>query len=63
MKMYKAKIFIGMNIAGKADEKFNSWIENHPDIYILQFEYQQTAHGEHSICILYKEKGAEVDGN
>lgn len=39
-----------------ADTKFNKWIEEHPNIEILEFRYQQARYGDHSIAILYREK-------
>lgn len=53
--MYKAKLFFG-TAGGRADDKFNEWIEDNPDIEILNFKYHQARYGDHSICILYKEK-------
>lgn len=38
-----------------ADEKFNEWIKDHPDIEIIKFKYCQARYGDHSIAILYKE--------
>ena len=53
--MYKTKIFLG-NGLHKADDEFNSWSTNNPNIKILNFEYrQQRRNFDHSICILYKE--------
>lgn len=53
--MYKAKTFFGTSRC-KADDDFNEWSKDNPDIEILNFKYQQARCGDHSICILYKEK-------
>lgn len=53
--MYKTKIFFGVS-SNKADDKFNEWAEDNPNIEILKFKYYQARYGDHSICILYKEK-------
>lgn len=51
----KVKIFSG-NMGGvKADQVFGEWIEEHPNVKILQFKYQQARYGDHSIAILYEE--------
>ena len=63
--MYQTKIFRGSfskNLATNeyyptADELFNEWIIEHPNIKIIEFEYRHdTRGGCHSICILYKEE-------
>ena len=59
--MYKAKTFNGtfdgnFNVnSTSADEKFNEWINDHPNIHIIAFKYKQAHYGDHSICILYKD--------
>lgn len=55
--MYKAKTFNGnFNVnSTSADEKFNKWINDHPNIHIIEFKYKQAHCGDHSICILYKD--------
>lgn len=56
--MIKCKLFngsFGLNSI-TADEKFNQWMHEHPNIDILEFKYFQARYGDHSICILYKEK-------
>jgi hypothetical protein len=55
---YKTKIFFGTSGGGglSADIIFNEWIKKHKNIEILNFKYQQARYGDHSICILYKEK-------
>lgn len=56
--MIKCKIFngaFGLDSLN-ADEKFNQWITEHPNIDVLEFKYCHSRYGTHSICILYKEK-------
>jgi hypothetical protein len=58
MIKYKTKIFFGTSsncFYDNADEQFNKWIEEHPNIEILKFKYEQARYGDHSICILYQE--------
>ena len=39
-----------------ADEEINKWLEQNPNIEIIDFKYQNnTKCNEHSICIMYKE--------
>ena len=52
--MYKTKIFLGTSL-NPADEKFNKWIIDNPNIEILEFKYTQQERFNHSICILYKD--------
>lgn len=60
--MYQVKIFAGTfrSFGGQqskhADDYFNEWITNHPNIEIIKFKYQQSRYGDHSIAILYKEE-------
>lgn len=56
--MIRFKIFFGT--AGcascvSADVKVNEWLEQNPDIEILEIKYQQSRFGDHSICIMYEE--------
>lgn len=58
--MYHTKLFVGCfnNVGGpakSADDKFNEWINDHPNIEIEKFVYRHTNYGDHSIAILYKE--------
>lgn len=51
----KSKIFFGTKTAISADEQFNTWIAENPDVKIIEFKYQHTtSNWHHSICILYK---------
>ena len=52
--MYKFKVFIG-SINYTADDMANEWLEEHPNVEIINMKYQQARYGDHSICILYKE--------
>lgn len=51
---YQAETFFGHMDGYSADEAFNDWIKDHPNIHIEHFGYSQARYGEHSICILYK---------
>jgi hypothetical protein len=51
----KTKIFFGTKIEAATIE-MNAWLEENPDVELLEFKYQHTtAHWHHSICILYRE--------
>ena len=52
--MQKFKIFIGYEDK-TADIEANKWIEENPNIEIVDIRYQQARYNDHSICILYKE--------
>ena len=55
-KTPKVKIFFGTCTGTTADQLFGEWIEEHPNIKILQFEYQQGKYCcDHSIAILYED--------
>lgn len=51
----RSKIFFGNARGPTADDLFNNWLEEHPDILIREFRYQQARYGDHSIAILYEE--------
>ena len=51
----KAKIFFGNYSGLTADQKFGEWIEDHSNVKIIDFRYEQTRYGDHSIAILYEE--------
>ena len=51
--MQRFKIFMG-NSGYTADDKANEWLEENPNIEIIEMRYQQARCGDHSICILYK---------
>ena len=54
--MQRFKIFVG-NYNNTADEEANKWLEENPNVEIVEMRYQQARCGDHSICILYnKEK-------
>lgn len=58
----KCKIFFcSGNVCDKhADEKFNEWIKEHPQITITNVQYQQNGNG-HSIAVFYKERRIRND--
>lgn len=49
------KLFFGNAGGTKADQLFGEWIEDHPNIKIIEFKYEQARYGDHSIAILYEE--------
>lgn len=53
---YLAKIFYGAfgRNCPTADELFNEWIAENPNVEIIKFRYAQARSGDHSIAILYK---------
>lgn len=53
---YLAKTFYGAfgQSCPTADELFNEWIAEHPNVEIIKFRYAQARYGDHSIAILYK---------
>ena len=50
------KIFFG-NVNHYADKKANIWLKENPNIEVVEMKYQQARYGDHSICIMYKERG------
>jgi hypothetical protein len=54
-RFIRTKIFFGSN-ESPADEQVNSWLKNQQDIEIIDFKYQLTRFGYHSICVIYKMK-------
>lgn len=53
--MVRFKLFFGAN-NNMADDKANTWLNQHPNIKIIEMKYQQARYGDHSICIMYEEK-------
>lgn len=53
--MQRLKIFMGTT-NNMADKDANKWLEENPNVEIVDMKYQQARCGDHSICILYKEK-------
>lgn len=47
------KIFMGTQY-NPADWDINDWLDEHPEVEVVDFKYQQTGRGENSICIMYK---------
>lgn len=39
-----------------ATTSLNKWLADHPNVEILDFQYQQSADGVNSVCIMYKEQ-------
>ena len=52
--MIRCVIFFG-NRVHTADEQFDEWSEQHPDVAVWDAQYQQTSSNEHSICVFYEE--------
>ena len=59
MYRYRFKIFFGKK-GDPADNYVNHWIHDHPNVSILDFQYQQNRYKDHSICIRYIENNDEV---
>ena len=55
-KIPQMKIFSGNFNGCTADQKFGEWIEDHPNIDILELRYQHARYGDHSIMIMYTEE-------
>lgn len=63
----KFKIFFGMikerpdqPNTFQADGKINQWLEENPNVTIIDWKYTQAKYGDHSICIRYYE-GTNLD--
>lgn len=54
-RFIRTKIFFGSS-ESPADEQVNSWLQQQQDISIIDFKYQLTRFGIHSICVIYKVK-------
>ena len=52
----KFKIFWGNHTNVSADAKLNQWLAENPSVELVEWQYQQVRLGDHSICIIYKEK-------
>lgn len=52
----KFKIFWGNHTNVSADVKLNQWLEENPNVELVDWQYQQVRVGDHTICISYKEK-------
>lgn len=53
------KVFTGTFQFGpdlSADTQINKWLEEHPSVKVVDWEYRQASIYEHSICIMYKER-------
>lgn len=54
--MIRFKIFFGTYgtvAVNTAENKINDWLKRNPDVYVLDWQYQQARMGDHSICIRY----------
>lgn len=58
MKGIKFEIF-ATSFPNSASDSLNEWIEEHPNVEIVDFRYQQARMGDHSICVAYKEAEKE----
>ena len=56
--MVQFKIFMGTCNSAEtmADVKANNWLQQNPDIRIIETTYIQARYGDHSICIMYEEE-------
>lgn len=53
----RTKIFREYHNCDKsADESFNEWIKDHPNIHISNFEFKVDKYAYAYICILYEEE-------
>ena len=55
----RAKLFFGNKNGITADQLFGEWIEEHPKVKIIDFQYQHARYGDHSIAILYECEGCD----
>ena len=53
MAKTRFKIFMG-TYAMKADVDMNEWLDENPNVKVVDFKYQQARFGDHSICIMYE---------
>lgn len=51
----KFKVFLGTYM-NPADIQVNKWLEDNPNVTVISYRYQQARMGDHSICIMYKER-------
>jgi hypothetical protein len=50
------KIFFGSeDDLHSADRRLNTWLDKHPNVRILSYQYRHANMGDHSICITYEE--------
>lgn len=55
--MVQFKIFWGQGQEHSSDAQLNEWLKENPDVEIIDWQYQMSRYGYHSICIRYKERG------
>lgn len=48
------KLFFGDASGNTADQLFGEWIEEHPTVEIIDFQYHQNRYGIRSITVFYK---------
>ena len=53
MTKTRFKIFMG-TFGFKADRDMNDWLDEHPEVKVVDFKYQQARCGDHSICVMYE---------
>lgn len=56
--MIKTELFFGnaKHQGYRADTYCNNWLAENPNLEIIDIRYAHSEDGNHSICILYKEK-------
>lgn len=55
MPLTKFKIFFGHSCDNHASDRLNQWLAEHPNVRVIDYQYQQARMGDHSICIRYEE--------
>ena len=53
--MKRFRIFRGVFGAIDADEKINEWLDENPDVKIIDYKFNLSTYGNHAICVLYRE--------
>lgn len=61
--MIKFKIFSDFFAPHKVDVIINEWLEQHPNVVIHDWKYQDSGGGARSICIMYTDKEEELNGD
>lgn len=47
------KAFFGFHPV-HADDMANDWLDEHPEVVVTGWEFNQTRYGDHSLCISYE---------
>lgn len=55
MALTKFKIFFGSAGQECASDALNRWLDENPNVRVIDYRYQQAQFGDHSICIRYEE--------